>query len=102
MVDVQSVLEGDRLVLSRLLSQIENDTREGQQALADLFSYTGQAQLIGVTGAPGTGKSGGVSRPKSVSRGPKFSLIKRSRLYYSRLSHIYRGGGRPKRVIPRI
>jgi len=57
MVDVQSVLEGDRLVLSRLLSQIENDTREGQQALGALFSHTGQAQLIGVTGAPGTGKS---------------------------------------------
>ena len=57
MVDVQSVLEGDRLVLSRLLSQIENDTREGQQALGELFSHTGQAQLIGVTGAPGTGKS---------------------------------------------
>lgn len=57
MVDVQSVLEGNRLALSRLLSQIENDTPEGRQALAALFPHTGQAQLIGVTGAPGTGKS---------------------------------------------
>jgi LAO/AO transport system kinase len=40
-----------------LLSQIENDTPEGRQALAALFPHTGQADLIGVTGAPGTGKS---------------------------------------------
>lgn len=54
---VQSVLEGDRLALSRLLSQVENDTQMGQLALRELFSHTGKAQLIGVTGAPGTGKS---------------------------------------------
>lgn len=57
MLDVQAVLEGQRLALSRLLSAIENQTPEGQQALADLFPRTGRAHLIGVTGAPGTGKS---------------------------------------------
>ena len=57
MIYVKSVLQGDRLALSRLLSQIENDTPEGQQALGELFSHTGRAHLIGVTGAPGTGKS---------------------------------------------
>ena len=57
MIDVQPVLNGDRLALSRLLSQIENDTEIGQEALAALFLHGGKAQLIGVTGAPGTGKS---------------------------------------------
>ncbi|TAK11826.1 MAG: methylmalonyl Co-A mutase-associated GTPase MeaB [Anaerolineae bacterium] len=57
MVDVQAILDGQRLALSRLLSAIENQTPEGQQALADLFPHTGRAHLIGVTGAPGTGKS---------------------------------------------
>lgn len=57
MIEIQPILNGDRLALSRLLSQIENDTFIGQQALSELFLYGGQAQLIGVTGAPGTGKS---------------------------------------------
>ncbi|MBU4225163.1 MAG: methylmalonyl Co-A mutase-associated GTPase MeaB [Chloroflexi bacterium] len=54
---VDSVLTGDRLALSRLLTQVENDTAEGRAALNSLFPHTGQAHLIGVTGAPGTGKS---------------------------------------------
>jgi LAO/AO transport system kinase len=52
-----SVLSGDRYSLARLLTQVENDSAEGRQALAELFSHTGRAHLIGVTGAPGTGKS---------------------------------------------
>jgi len=45
------------LALARLLTQVENDSPEGRAALAELFPYTGKAHLIGVTGAPGTGKS---------------------------------------------
>jgi len=52
-----SVLEGNRLALARLLTQVENNTPEGREALSELFPYTGKAHLIGVTGAPGTGKS---------------------------------------------
>lgn len=57
MIDIQAILSGNRLALSRLLSQIENDTPEGQEALTGLFPHSGNAYLIGVTGAPGTGKS---------------------------------------------
>jgi LAO/AO transport system kinase len=53
----QSVLAGDRLALARLLTRVENNTLDGQEALNELFAHTGQAHLIGVTGAPGTGKS---------------------------------------------
>jgi LAO/AO transport system kinase len=53
----QSVLSGDRLALARLLTRVENDTLEGREALDALFAHTGRAHLIGVTGAPGTGKS---------------------------------------------
>jgi len=59
---VEAVRQGNRLALGRLLTQIENDTEEGRQALVDLFHYTGGAHLIGVTGAPGTGKSSLVNR----------------------------------------
>ena len=53
----ESVLDGNRLALSRLLTQVENDLPEGRAALVGLFAHTGNAHLIGVTGAPGTGKS---------------------------------------------
>jgi LAO/AO transport system kinase len=53
----QSILAGDRLALARLLTQVENDSPESRTALIELFPHTGKAHLIGVTGAPGTGKS---------------------------------------------
>lgn len=56
-MQTQPILEGSRLALSRLLTQVENDAPEGRSALAKLFPHTGRAHLIGVTGAPGTGKS---------------------------------------------
>jgi len=54
---IKSVLEGNRLSISRLLSQVENNSPESHAVLAELFPHTGKAHLIGVTGAPGTGKS---------------------------------------------
>ena len=57
MLLTKSVLEGDRLSISRLLTQVENDSQEARDTLAELFPHTGNAHLIGVTGAPGTGKS---------------------------------------------
>jgi LAO/AO transport system kinase len=53
----QPILEGNRLALARLLTHVESNSPESRAALAELFPRTGQAHLIGVTGAPGTGKS---------------------------------------------
>ena len=53
----KAVLNGERLALTRTLSQIENNTSEGNQILEELYPHTGKAHLIGITGAPGTGKS---------------------------------------------
>ena len=57
MILTDSILSGNRLTLARLLTQVENDTPEGRLALDNIFPYTGRAHLVGVTGAPGTGKS---------------------------------------------
>jgi LAO/AO transport system kinase len=56
------ILAGDRLALARLLTQIENEQPEGFEALSGLFPRTGQAHMVGITGAPGTGKSTLVNR----------------------------------------
>jgi len=55
--NTQAILIGERLALTRALTQVENNTSEGLEILEVLFPHTGKAHLIGVTGAPGTGKS---------------------------------------------
>ncbi|GAB5491542.1 MAG: methylmalonyl Co-A mutase-associated GTPase MeaB [Phototrophicaceae bacterium] len=54
---VQELLAGSRRALARMLTVVENERDGMQSALAQLFPHTGQAWVIGVTGAPGTGKS---------------------------------------------
>jgi LAO/AO transport system kinase len=54
---VQQLLAGNQRALARLLTHIQNENEEATAALAALYPYTGHADLIGVTGAPGTGKS---------------------------------------------
>lgn len=54
---VDPLLAGDRLALARALSAVENEDETGRAVLNQLFAHTGRAHRIGVTGAPGTGKS---------------------------------------------
>ena len=51
------LLAGDRRALSRVLSQVENGRPEGREAMKALFSHTGHAHVVGVTGPAGSGKS---------------------------------------------
>jgi len=53
---------GDVRALSRAISAVENSAPEAEPLLRALFPHTGFAHLIGVTGAPGTGKSTLVDR----------------------------------------
>lgn len=53
----QALLAGDRRALARVLTQIENDTEQHRTLLGELYPHTGRAHIIGITGAPGTGKS---------------------------------------------
>jgi LAO/AO transport system kinase len=50
-------LAGNRYALARLLSLIEDNDADARAALGALYPHTGQAHIVGVTGAPGTGKS---------------------------------------------
>jgi len=49
--------EGDRRALARVISIVENGGAEARAALAKLYTHTGRARVLGVTGPPGAGKS---------------------------------------------
>jgi LAO/AO transport system kinase len=53
----EAVLSGSRRALARLLTRVEQAQPDAQDALSFLFPHTGHAHVIGITGAPGTGKS---------------------------------------------
>ena len=52
-----AALAGDRRALARLLTAVENRTGVAEVALRRLYPLAGSAQLIGITGPPGAGKS---------------------------------------------
>jgi len=54
---VKALQEGDRRAASRLITLVEARTPEGLEALRLLYPLTGRAQVIGITGPPGSGKS---------------------------------------------
>ncbi len=56
------VRAGDVRALSRAITAIENHDADAEPLLRILFPHTGQAYLMGLTGAPGTGKSTLVDR----------------------------------------
>ncbi|MFI5261952.1 MAG: methylmalonyl Co-A mutase-associated GTPase MeaB [Candidatus Limnocylindrales bacterium] len=59
---------GDRRALARLLTAVENRTAIGEAALRTLYPLAGRAHLVGITGAPGAGKSTLVAALTSAAR----------------------------------
>jgi LAO/AO transport system kinase len=68
---VEQVRAGDVRAISRAVSAIENRSREAEEILRRLFPHTGHAYRVGITGAPGTGKSTLVDRLASHYRADK-------------------------------
>jgi LAO/AO transport system kinase len=62
---------GDRRALARLLTEVENRTRAGEAALRTLYPLAGRAHLVGITGAPGSGKSTLVAALVDAARKPE-------------------------------
>lgn len=54
---VESIRSGDVRALARAISTIEDGRPESQALLKALFPFSGRARVIGLTGAPGAGKS---------------------------------------------
>ncbi|HEV2341717.1 MAG TPA: methylmalonyl Co-A mutase-associated GTPase MeaB [Candidatus Acidoferrales bacterium] len=67
----EQVRSGDVRAISRAMTAIESRSTEAEDLLRQLFPRTGKAFLVGVTGAPGTGKSTLVDRMAAHYRAQK-------------------------------
>jgi LAO/AO transport system kinase len=54
---VSRAREGDARAVARLISWVEDDAPQLREVMAALAPYAGRAQVVGLTGSPGVGKS---------------------------------------------
>src|SRR5688572_30133361 len=67
------ILRGARAI-ARAISLVEDETSDGAALIARIFPQTGRAYVIGITGAPGSGKSTLVDRLTLEIRRAGFSV----------------------------
>ncbi|MFP3895373.1 MAG: methylmalonyl Co-A mutase-associated GTPase MeaB [Anaerolineales bacterium] len=65
---VEKALAGERRAIARLMTLLENDGSRAREIMPHVYPHTGRAHLIGVTGAPGSGKSTLVARLAAAYR----------------------------------
>src|ERR687891_2403784 len=53
----QRLLDGDKRALARAITLVESDDPRGWELVREVYPRTGNAAVIGLTGAPGAGKS---------------------------------------------
>ncbi len=54
---VEKLLAGETRAVARAITKIENSSRDSAELMKAIFPRTGNALVIGITGAPGAGKS---------------------------------------------
>ena len=55
--NIEKVLHGDQLAGAKLIRMLEEGDPMGIEGLKALYAHTGNAFVLGITGAPGCGKS---------------------------------------------
>jgi LAO/AO transport system kinase len=53
----EKIVSGDIRSVARLIRDIDDNVPEARKILRDLYPFTGKAYVVGITGAPGVGKS---------------------------------------------
>jgi LAO/AO transport system kinase len=74
---LQALLAGDRSAVARTISQVERGERDPAKLAAVLAPHLGRAHVLGITGAPGAGKSTLVHAllGEMIARGKRIAVV---------------------------
>ncbi len=74
---IKRLLNNEPRAAARLITIVENDITAAEEIINSIYKYTGNAYILGVTGAPGSGKSTFISTLTKilVEQGKKLGII---------------------------
>jgi len=64
----ERLLAGDKRALARAITLVESDDPAGWELVREVYPHTGKAAIVGLTGAPGAGKSSLISSITRIRR----------------------------------
>lgn len=65
---IKKVLSGDVAVAARLMRELDDGNSAAKETLKRIYRHTGHAHIVGITGAPGAGKSSLVDKLIKAAR----------------------------------
>jgi LAO/AO transport system kinase len=74
---ISQLLKGNPRAAARLITFVENDIEAAEKIVNSIYEHTGNAYILGITGAPGTGKSTFISTLIKIfiDQGKKIGII---------------------------
>jgi LAO/AO transport system kinase len=74
---IQKLLNGNARAVARLITLVENDIIAAENIINAIYSHTGNAYILGITGSPGSGKSTFISTLTKIyaKQGKKIGII---------------------------
>ncbi|NVM17318.1 MAG: methylmalonyl Co-A mutase-associated GTPase MeaB [Candidatus Lokiarchaeota archaeon] len=74
---IEKLLNGNSRAVARLITLVENDIEAAEKIINAIYSHTGNAYILGVTGSPGSGKSTFISTLTKLfaEKGKKIGII---------------------------
>jgi len=74
---LERVLRGEPRAVARAISKVEDGARDSSELMKAVFPHTGRGLVVGITGAPGAGKSTLVDRLASLyrQRGERVGIV---------------------------
>jgi len=74
---IDKLIKGDTRAAARLITLVENDIQAAEKIINSIYRHTGNAYILGITGAPGSGKSTFISTitKKLINQGKKIGIV---------------------------
>ncbi len=74
---IEKLLNGNSRAVARLITLVENDIAAAENIINAIYSHTGKAYILGITGSPGSGKSTFISNLTKIfaKEGKKIGII---------------------------